>query len=141
MFVSQNPKTKWYGLDCITYIISQILNSFEVWDSISLKTFKHNKIKILYCNSCICYCCKPRNHHLQFIKMFSDGFIYTSTLEYFNLMLHQLQCGKILILSDIQIDRYQNYLLFLSSTLNKEIQYNTGTLTQIRKFVDIFAYT
>ena len=28
LFESQNCKTKRYGLDCITYIISQILDSF-----------------------------------------------------------------------------------------------------------------
>ena len=45
LFESQNCKTKRYGLDCITYIISQILGYFEVRDTISLKTFKH-KIKL-----------------------------------------------------------------------------------------------
>ena len=56
--------------DCIAYIVNQIWLTFpfKLRSSVLLKTFKH-KIKTWYCNSCLCYCCKPYNHHLGFIKM------------------------------------------------------------------------
>ena len=80
LFEYQNPRTKRYGLCCITYRVSQISQIFaiETRDSISLKMFNH-KIKTWY-SKC--------NHYIFF---FSVGLIYANILENFNLMLDQLQ--------------------------------------------------
>ena len=38
---------------------------------------------------------------IAFIVIFCDFLIYPKILEHFNLMLDQLQCAKLLILSDV----------------------------------------
>ena len=70
---------------------------------------------------------KPLRIYLNVIitlYIFSDDLIYANILEDFNLMLEQLQCANTLAWrSTFCCNLY--YLLFLSSMLNKEMQYNT----------------
>ena len=69
LFESQNPRTKWFGLDYIAYRASQIWQTVrtEMRDSILPKIFKH-KVKTWYCNLFPCYYCKPYIHQLRLFK-------------------------------------------------------------------------
>ena len=108
LFESQNPRTKQYGLYCITYRASQFWQTFpfEIRESVLLNIFKHN-IKTWYCNSIPCYCSKTLHSPLWVylnvsitLYIFYDGLIHANISENFNLMTN-FNAVALLILSDI----------------------------------------
>ena len=104
-FETQNPRTKWYSLDCTAYIASQIWQTFfiEIQDTILLKIVKQNKNLVLQFLSMLLL---QTLHSPGFIQMwslhciFSEGLIYANILKHFTLMLDQFQCATLFILSD-----------------------------------------
>ena len=66
--ISQNPRTKKFGLDSIAYRASQLWKNVheEMRNSTSLPVF-HEKIKKVPLTSCSCNCCRKYIHHVGFI--------------------------------------------------------------------------